>query len=74
MKRGREEEFDKKDIWRFLKACKDGDVKQVRDFIRRGIDVNLKDKFKRTENSIACPRGVRSFDSCKTRRERQRIE
>ena len=49
MKRGREEEeFDENDIYKFVDACSDGDVKHVQDFIRRGIDVNVKSIWKRT--------------------------
>ena len=43
MKRGREEEDE---FERFLEACgKYGDVKQVQDFIERGIDVNAVDRW-----------------------------
>ena len=50
MKRGREEEeLDENDMKRFFKACKDGDVKQVQDFIlRRGIDVNCRGTLQMT--------------------------
>ena len=60
MKRGREEEeeeFDENDMYKFVNACWDGNMKQVQDFITRGIDVNVKDKFKRTALYYAAARG-----------------
>ena len=65
MKRGREEEeFDKNDIQRFIKACKDGDVKQVQNFIRRGIDVNLKHEFQRTALHYAAKMDMLILQKC----------
>ena len=59
MKRGREEEedFDENDIERFHEACKDGNVKEVQDFITRGINVNLKCTSKPTALHYAAVRG-----------------
>ena len=42
MKRGREEEFDCDDILSFFNACKNGDMSKVKEFIERGVDVNVK--------------------------------
>ena len=47
MKRGREE-FDDEDIKTFHHACVYRDMATVQEFIERGIDVNVKEEFKRT--------------------------
>ena len=58
MKRGREEEeFDENDIEKFINACDMGNMDIVKDFIKRGIDVNVKDCHKRTALQFASLRG-----------------
>ena len=53
MKRGREED----DIERFINACMKGDMAKVKDFIKRGIDVNVKDKYENTALKLAAREG-----------------
>jgi hypothetical protein len=55
MKRGREEEEEF--VLRFFNACEKGDMAKVKEFIKRGIDVNVKDKYENTALGVASYEG-----------------